>query len=104
VRIVRGFPAHAVPGALGYAFPAAKAGAHATVLYDRIEPEEQQHQRQFDFAFGFNFTSSPTLLTTTPAGGIGVYDPTFALGPFDSDQNLIEDDTQAPAAAGSETN
>lgn len=42
------------------------------------------------FAFQFDFTSSPTLLTTTPAGGIGVFDPTFALGPFDSDQNLIE--------------
>ena len=43
------------------------------------------------FAYGFNFTSSPILLSTTPAGGIGVYDPSFALGPFDSDQNLIED-------------
>jgi hypothetical protein len=39
------------------------------------------------FAFRFNFTSSPTLMSTTPAGGIGVFDPTFALGPFDSDQN-----------------
>jgi hypothetical protein len=42
------------------------------------------------FAFKFNFTTSPNLLSTTPAGGIGVYDKTFALGPFDSDQNLIE--------------
>src|ERR1700691_1583376 len=42
------------------------------------------------FAFQFNFTSSPTLMSATPAGGIGVFDPTFALGPFDSDQNLIE--------------
>jgi len=38
VRIVRDFPALALPGVLGYAFPAAKAGAHATVFYDRIEP------------------------------------------------------------------
>jgi 6-phosphogluconolactonase (cycloisomerase 2 family) len=30
------------------------------------------------------------LASTTPAGGIGVFDSTFALGPFDSDQNLIE--------------
>ncbi len=45
------------------------------------------------FTYRFNFTSSPTLMSTTPAGGIGVYDPTFALGPFDSDQNLIEDGT-----------
>jgi len=42
------------------------------------------------FAYRFDFTSSPVLLSTTPAGGIGVFDPTFALGPFDSDQNLIE--------------
>ena len=41
-------------------------------------------------AYRFNFTSSPVLMSTTPAGGIGVFDPTFALGPFDSDQNLIE--------------
>jgi len=30
-----------------------------------------------------------TFLGSTPAGGIGVFDSTFALGPFDSDQNLI---------------
>lgn len=42
------------------------------------------------FAYRFNFTSSPVLMSTTSAGGIGVFDPTFALGPFDSDQNLIE--------------
>jgi 6-phosphogluconolactonase (cycloisomerase 2 family) len=42
------------------------------------------------FAYTFNFTSAPVLKSTTPAGGIGVFDPTFALGPFDSDQNLIE--------------
>lgn len=32
---------------------------------------------------------SPTFLGSTPAGGVGVFDKTFALGPFDSDQNLI---------------
>jgi hypothetical protein len=42
------------------------------------------------FAYTFNFTSAPVLKSTTPAGGIGVFDPSFALGPFDSDQNLIE--------------
>jgi hypothetical protein len=42
------------------------------------------------FTYTFNFTSPPVLISTTPAGGIGVFDPTFALGPFDSDQNLIE--------------
>src|ERR1700751_4473706 len=34
-------------------------------------------------------SGSPTFLGSTPAGGIGVFDKTFALGPFDSDQNLI---------------
>lgn len=42
------------------------------------------------FAFKFDFTTAPTLISITPAGGIGVFDKTFALGPFDSDQNLIE--------------
>jgi hypothetical protein len=43
------------------------------------------------FAYSFNFTSSPMLTQTASAGGIGVFDGTFALGPFDSDQNLTED-------------
>src|ERR1700741_4366401 len=42
------------------------------------------------FAFKFDFTKAPTLTSITPAGGIGVFNKTFALGPFDSDQNLIE--------------
>jgi 6-phosphogluconolactonase (cycloisomerase 2 family) len=42
------------------------------------------------FTYTFNFSSAPVLKNTTPAGGIGVFDPTFALGPFDSDQNLVE--------------
>jgi 6-phosphogluconolactonase (cycloisomerase 2 family) len=40
-------------------------------------------------AFKNDGTSAPTFLGSTPAGGIGVFDATFALGPFDSDQNLI---------------
>ena len=65
----------------------ASSAAPADVIY----LESNSTSGNSIFAYGFNFTSSPTLLTTTPAGGIGVYDPTFALGPFDSDQNLIED-------------
>src|SRR5580704_15593295 len=34
-------------------------------------------------------SGTPTFLGSTPAGGIGVFDRTFALGPFDSDQNLL---------------
>jgi DNA-binding beta-propeller fold protein YncE len=37
-------------------------------------------------------SGNPTFLGSTPAGGIGVFDKTFALGPFDSDQNLIVND------------
>jgi 6-phosphogluconolactonase (cycloisomerase 2 family) len=42
------------------------------------------------FTYSFDFTSAPVLKSTTQAGGAGVFDPSFALGPFDSDQNLIE--------------
>lgn len=39
--------------------------------------------------FKNNGSGSPTFVGSTPAGGIGVFDSTFALGPFDSDQNLL---------------
>jgi len=37
VKIMRGEPENAFPGALGFALPFAHAGAHAFVFYDRIE-------------------------------------------------------------------
>jgi hypothetical protein len=37
VKIMRGEPANAFPGALGFALPFAHAGPHAIVFYDRIE-------------------------------------------------------------------
>jgi DNA-binding beta-propeller fold protein YncE len=40
-------------------------------------------------AFKNDGTGTPTFLGSTPTGGTGVFDKTFALGPFDSDQNLI---------------
>jgi 6-phosphogluconolactonase (cycloisomerase 2 family) len=40
-------------------------------------------------AFKNDGSGSPVFLDSTPAGEIGVFDSIFALGPFDSDQNLI---------------
>jgi hypothetical protein len=57
---------------------------------DTIYLESKSTAGNSIFTYTFNFTSAPVLKSTTPAGGIGVFDPTFALGPFDSDQNLIE--------------
>ncbi|SPF38275.1 exported hypothetical protein [Candidatus Sulfopaludibacter sp. SbA4] len=37
VRIMRGEPENAFPGALGFALPFAHAGPHAIIFYDRIE-------------------------------------------------------------------
>lgn len=57
---------------------------------DVIYLESNGTNANFVFAFKFDFTKAPTLISVTPAGGIGVFNKTFALGPFDSDQNLIE--------------
>ncbi len=40
-------------------------------------------------AFKNDGSGTPTFLGSTSAVGIGVFDGTFALGPFDSDQNLV---------------
>jgi hypothetical protein len=37
LRLMRGFPEGALPGALGVSLPDAKFGVHATIFYDRIE-------------------------------------------------------------------
>src|ERR1700722_16440044 len=68
------------------AFQTTASAAPADVIY----LESNSTSGNSIFAFQFDFTSSPTLITPPPAGGIGVFDPPFALGPFDSDQNLIE--------------
>jgi hypothetical protein len=70
---------------------AIQAPASSAAPADVIYLESNSTAGNTIFAYNFNFTASPTLLSRTPAGGIGVYDPSFALGPFDSDQNLIED-------------
>ena len=66
--------------------PPASGAAPADIIY----LESNSTSGNSIFAYRFDFTSSPALISTTPAGGIGIFDPTFALGPFDSDQNLIE--------------
>jgi hypothetical protein len=53
VRIVRGFPARALPGALGFSLPDAKAGAHATVFYDRIEALGQSSEIGVSVLLGY---------------------------------------------------
>jgi Zn-dependent protease with chaperone function len=37
VRLVRGMPASALPGALGFALPFARTGAQVSLFYDRVE-------------------------------------------------------------------
>jgi 6-phosphogluconolactonase (cycloisomerase 2 family) len=56
---------------------------------DTIYLESNSAAGNLIFTYTFNFTSAPVLKSTTSAGGIGVFDSTFALGPFDSDQNLV---------------
>jgi hypothetical protein len=64
--------------------PAQNAG-----VSDLIWVETNSTAGNFILTFLNNGTATPTFLGSTPAGGIGVFDKTFALGPFDSDQNLI---------------
>lgn len=73
-------------GLLLGAFQHSSGAAPADIIY----LESNSTSGNSIFAYRFNFTSGPLLISTTPAGGKGVFDPTFALGPFDSDQNLIE--------------
>ena len=37
VRLVRGLPSTMLPGALGFALPQARFGAHVTIFYDRVQ-------------------------------------------------------------------
>ena len=64
--------------------PAQNAG-----VSDLIWVETNSTAGNLILTFLNNGTGTPTFLGSIPAGGIGVFDKTFALGPFDSDQNLI---------------
>ena len=81
---------NAIVSVTGMLIAAAMPHSAAAASADTIYLESNSTSGNSIFAYRFNFTSSPTLISTTPAGGIGVFDPTFALGPFDSDQNLVE--------------
>jgi 6-phosphogluconolactonase (cycloisomerase 2 family) len=68
---------------------AVRAPAWGAAVSDTIWLESNSAAGNSILAFKKDGSASPTFLGSTPAGGIGVYDGTFALGPFDSDQNLI---------------
>lgn len=84
-RLALFLTALAVVAAAG--IPASGAGAS-----DIIWLETNSTAGNAILTFKNDGSGPPTFLGSTPAGGIGVYDPTFALGPFDSDQNLITND------------
>ena len=70
-------------------FAAARTPAWSAGTSDIIWLESNSTAGNSILAFKNDGTAPPTFLGSTPAGGIGVFDDTFALGPFDSDQNLI---------------
>ena len=71
------------------AFAVSQAPALSAGISDTIWLESNSTAGNSILAFKNDGSGSPTFLGSAPAGGIGVYDGTFALGPFDSDQNLI---------------
>ena len=68
---------------------ATQAPAWSAGVADLIWLESNSTAGNSILTFKNDGSGSPTFLGSTPAGGIGVFDATFALGPFDSDQNLI---------------
>lgn len=68
---------------------ATQAPARSAGVTDLIWLESNSTAGNSILTFKNDGSGSPTFLGSTPAGGIGVFDATFALGPFDSDQNLI---------------
>ena len=68
---------------------AARIPAWSARVSDIIWLETNSTAGNSILAFKNDGSGSPVFLGSTPAGGIGVFDSTFALGPFDSDQNLI---------------
>jgi 6-phosphogluconolactonase (cycloisomerase 2 family) len=57
--------------------------------FDVVYAESNSTSGNSILAFENDGSGALHFLSSTPAGGIGVFDPSFALGPFDSDQNLL---------------
>jgi len=72
----------AMPVMFGVAMPAAWG-------YDVVYAESNSTSGNSILSFENDGSGVLHFLGSTPAGGIGVFDPSFALGPFDSDQNLL---------------
>jgi len=56
--------------------------------FDIVYAESNSTAGNSILSFENDGTGALHFLGSTPAGGIGVFDPSFALGPFDSDQNV----------------
>jgi 6-phosphogluconolactonase (cycloisomerase 2 family) len=72
------------------AMPALLLGATALPAWssDIVYAETNSTAGNSILSFENDGSGALRFLGSTPAGGIGVFDPSFALGPFDSDQNL----------------
>jgi 6-phosphogluconolactonase (cycloisomerase 2 family) len=65
------------------------AAASPAWSFDVVYAESNSTAGNSILSFQNDGSGKLTYLGSTPAGGIGVFDPSFALGPFDSDQNLL---------------
>lgn len=67
---------------------AARIPPWSASVSDVVYAETNRTAANFILLFNQAGSGSPTFLASTPVGGIGVFDATFGLGAFDSDQNL----------------
>ena len=65
------------------------AAASPAWSFDVVYAESNSTAGNSILSFQNDGSGALHFLSSTPAGGIGVFDPSFALGPFDSDQNLL---------------
>jgi 6-phosphogluconolactonase (cycloisomerase 2 family) len=65
------------------------AAASPAWSFDVVYAESNSTGGNSILSFQNDGSGALRFLSSTPAGGIGVFDSSFALGPFDSDQNLL---------------